>query len=158
MNRVDTPGDEVDTLQCRVCDPKLYDRFRLVAKLAQPMKKPLGNRRAAHRRKSLDLLEVRDRHDAGDYRHVNAGTSGPANKRQENIIVKKQLRNQELCTGVHLVGQMPDICNRVGGFQVLFWVASGTDAKIEIFTRKPDQICGVLESVPVVACNFTGSR
>jgi hypothetical protein len=52
--------------------------------------------------KRLDLLEVGDRHDAGEDRHGDAGLDGAALERVEAGVVEEQLGDQEVDAGVDL--------------------------------------------------------
>src|SRR5215469_1966756 len=103
MDAGSTAREEIDALQRRVSDAEVDDRFRLLASSLHLRHETRRDRRAALAREALDLFAVRDRHDAGDDRHVDARSPRAADESEVRFGIEEQLRYQELRTGIDLL-------------------------------------------------------
>ena len=66
----------------------------------------------------LDLRDVRDRHDPGDDRDVDAGVARARDELEVDRVVEEQLRDEELRAGVDLLLEVAQVDLRVGGVDV----------------------------------------
>src|SRR5215469_13081991 len=111
MDAGSTAREEIDALQRRVSDAEVDDRFRLLASCLHLRHEARRDRRAALAREALDLLAVRDRHDAGDDRHVDARSPRAADESEVRFGVEEQLLYKDRRAGAALRGE----CANTGG-------------------------------------------
>src|SRR5207237_9373074 len=84
---------------------------------------------AAQRRETLDLLGAKKRQNAWDDRHLHAMFAAEIVLKFEEILrVIKELRDEELGAGVHLVGRAIPVELLIGALDVALGITGGADA------------------------------
>src|SRR6267143_1911938 len=109
---------------------------------------------AAHRREALDLVDVGDRHDAGQDGHLDARGPRPAQELEIAPVVEEQLGDEEVRPRVHLGLAVPQVLDEVARLRMALRIAGRADAELDAvlvrdLPRERHQIGGVREPVGV---------
>ena len=134
MDAVHAVGEQIDDLLHRVGDAGVAQRLGLALIALHDLDKLGRQACAAERDHALDLPFVGDGHDASLDRHADAGDLGALQKAVEHRVVKKQLADQVLRTGVHLLFEVEHVLCRVGCVHVHLRIAGAAHVKIAVRT------------------------
>lgn len=130
MHVRDAVGVQVDNLVGRIDDAGLLHGVWVATELIDKRLEALRHERARELDGAFDLVCVRDWHDAGEHRAVDAGIAEFVQKAEEKVVVENHLRGEEVCTGFNFFFEVFDVFGLVRAFGVLFGVAGCTDAEV----------------------------
>ncbi len=102
MNARSAALQQIRALQRRIGDAEFFDGLGLVASDLQFREQFRRDGGTAHCGKTLNLFEVRDRHDPGQNGDVDAGGAGAIDELEVAIIFEKQLRDQKFDARIDL--------------------------------------------------------
>ena len=128
----DAVGVQVDNLVGCIDDACLLHGVRIAAEFIDERLESLWHERARELDGAFDLVCVRDGHDAGEHRAVDASVAEFVQKTEEKVVVENHLRGEEVCTGFNFFFEVFDVFGLVRAFGVLFGVAGGANAKVGI--------------------------
>ena len=77
-----------------------------------------------------ELLRVRHRFDAGNYRHLDADRPGPVHELAERPRIEDHLSNNVVGPGLHLVLEMAQVVGEVRRLVVLLRVSGNAEAEV----------------------------
>src|SRR5436190_305522 len=100
----------------------------------------MRNFRAAHADESLDLRDIRDRHDARDDRRLDAHRPGVIAESIEFVVVEEKLRDDEARAVIDLTLEMLQIARAIEALRMAFGISRNADAEIVPLAHEFDQL------------------
>ena len=145
VDAVHAAGDQVGDLVDGVGDAGLTQGVGVVAVPGQDAGELAGDTGPAGGHHAQDGAFGQYRHDARLDGRVDARDAGPLQEAEEVVVVKEELADQVLGSGVHFFLQMADVVDGIRAFRVALRVAGGGDAKVPPLLDVGYQFTGVPE-------------
>lgn len=118
--------------------------LRIASNRIEPIEKPGGKPRSAHSREFLNLVDVCDRHDSRNDRHLYSGGTASFHEFEVSRIIKEKLAYEHINASRDL---FPEVSN-VGFGGLRLWVSLGVagseNARVRVpFADRADEVDGV---------------
>jgi hypothetical protein len=130
VDSINAAIDEIARLFCGPVNSNICNGFRVI--LAALNSSQQWRRKASPGSKFCHSLQAGNRcdgHETSDHRNGDAGECAARFPVKECVVVKEQLRNDEISAGVHLGLQVVHLQQRVWCFGVTFWKPCNTNSK-----------------------------
>ena len=144
MDMVDAVCNQVDDLLGRVDNACLLHSRRIVTETVNDGLEAFGQVGAGHGSDTLDLLDIRHRHNACNNRNRNALFSDTVQEVVHDVVIKEHLRGQKFTACIYFFLEVQNILGFIGCLNVTLRVAGTADAEIALRLDIAYQLSGIV--------------